>query len=134
MVRHARKSVEKSVAFFPGYVFVSLDLATERWRPINATVGVRSLVMQGGRPMACPSGLIEGMQILSDASGVMNEQPILTKGSHVRVLVGPFAEVLGMLTRIEGAGRVWVLLELMQSQVAVQMDACDLAPVTPAGR
>lgn len=130
MVRHARKTIEKSVAFFPGYVFVSLDVATERWRSINSTVGVRSLVMQGGRPMACPSGLIEGLQLMADASGVLNERPMLTEGSHVRVLVGPFAEMLGTLTRIEGAGRVRVLLELMQSQIAVQMDARDLTPAS----
>ncbi|MCX5576716.1 transcription antiterminator NusG [Kaistia terrae] len=126
MVRHARKAFEKSVAFFPGYIFVSLDLAADRWHPINSTIGVRSLIMQGGRPMACPSGLIEGMQILADSSGVMNEQQMLAEGSQVRVLVGPFAEMIGTLTRAEGAGRVRVLLDLMQTQVAIQMDARDL--------
>lgn len=129
MVRHARKTVEKSVAFFPGYVFVSLDLATEAWRPINATVGVRSLIMQGDRPMACPVGLVEGMQRLADESGLLNEQPILTEGSTVRVLVGPFAEMVGTLTRLEGAGRVRVLLDLMHSQIAIQMPSRDLTPL-----
>ncbi|MFI5411076.1 transcriptional activator RfaH [Kaistia sp. UC242_56] len=130
MVRHARKTVEKSVAFFPGYVFVALDLETERWRPINATVGVRSLVMQAGRPMACPAGLVESMQLLSDASGLINENPLLTEGGAVRVLVGPFAEMVGTLTRLEGAGRVRVLLDLMHSRVAIQMASRDVTPIT----
>lgn len=129
MVRHARKTVEKSVAFFPGYLFIALDLETERWRPINATVGVRSLIMQGGRPMACPTGLVEGMQLLSDASGLVNEQPMLTEGGAVRVLVGPFAEMVGTLTRLEGTGRVRVLLDLMHSQVAIQMASRDVTPI-----
>lgn len=129
MVRHARKTVEKSVAFFPGYIFVSLDLATERWRSINGTVGVRSLIMQGGRPMACPFGLIENLQLMSDAAGLVNEQSGLAEGGSVRVLVGPFAEMVGTLTRLEGASRARVLLDLMQSQVVVQMDSRDLAPL-----
>jgi len=129
MVRHARRTVEKSVAFFPGYIFVSLDLATERWRAINGTVGVRSLIMQGDRPIACPPGLVEDLQRLTDESGVLNEQPGLTEGGTVRVLVGPFAEMVGTLTRLEGAGRVRVLLDLMQNGLAVQMDSRDLTPL-----
>lgn len=128
MVRHARKTVEKSVAFFPGYIFVSLDLATERWHSINGTVGVRSLIMQGGRPIACPAGLIENLQLASDAAGLVNEQSRLAEGGPVRVLVGPFAEMVGTLTRLEGSSRARVLLDLMQSQVVVQMDSRDLEP------
>jgi transcription antitermination factor NusG len=130
MVRHARRTIEKNVAFFPGYLFVSLDLATDRWRPINGTVGVRSLIMQGDSPLACPVGLIENMQDASDADGLVNEQAGLVEGGVVRVLVGPFAEMVGTLSRLEGASRARVLLALMQSQVAVQMDVRDLTPLT----
>jgi len=129
MVRHARRTTEKNVAFFPGYLFISLDLATDRWRPINGTMGVRSLLMQGDRPLACPVGLIEKMQDVSDANGLVNEQAGLVEGGAVRILVGPFADMVGTLVRLEGAGRARVLLEILHGEVGVQLNVGMLSPL-----
>src|ERR1700694_1974440 len=38
--RHARKLETILAPFFPGYLFVSLDLARDRWRSVNGTFGV----------------------------------------------------------------------------------------------
>ncbi len=39
-VRHARRLRVTLSAFFPGYLFVRLDLARDRWRSVNGTLGV----------------------------------------------------------------------------------------------
>lgn len=128
MVRHARRVVEKRVAFFPGYLFVSLDLSTDRWRPINGTIGVRSLLMQGSRPQACPVGLVESLRAMADADGLVDERSALVEGEAVRIRVGPFADMVGTLAAIERAGRARVLIDILNGTVAVRMGVTNLSP------
>src|SRR5256885_14696986 len=56
--RHARKLESVRVPFFPGYLFVRLDLSRDRWRSVNGTLGVVHLVMQGQHPVPAPPGII----------------------------------------------------------------------------
>ena len=60
-VRHARKLTNVLAPFFPRYIFVELDLTFHRWRSVNGTFGVRSLVMQGETPHPVPRGIVETM-------------------------------------------------------------------------
>jgi len=128
VVRHARRRVEKSVPFFPGYIFVSMDIECQRWRSVNGTFGVRSLVMEGERPLHCPTGLVEGLQALVDERGVFNVG--IGPGDTVRVVTGPFAELVGTLVRLDSAGRARVLLRLMRGEVAVTLNTGSLVPVS----
>ena len=52
----------------------------------------------------------------------------LVKGQHVRILSGPFADLVGTLERLDGAGRVQVLLEMMETWVPVTLHRSALAP------
>ena len=47
-IRHARKLRNVLAPLFPGYIFLILNLSTDRWRSVNGTIGVASLIM-GGR-------------------------------------------------------------------------------------
>ncbi|TIT89380.1 MAG: hypothetical protein E5W41_02215, partial [Mesorhizobium sp.] len=49
-IRHARRTYTRTAAYFPGYMFVALDVTQQRWRAVNGTIGVRSLIMRGDRP------------------------------------------------------------------------------------
>lgn len=131
-VRHARRLHEKRSAFFPGYIFVSLDLMRDRWRAVNGTLGVRSLIMRGDRPSPCPVGLVEHFLTLTDANGVLNFEPELTPGQDVRVVRGPFSSLSGRLVKLSENGRAQVLLAIMNGNIAVTMAARDIAP-RPAG-
>ncbi|WP_187970273.1 transcription termination/antitermination protein NusG [Aquibium microcysteis] len=128
-VRHARRLVTRSAAFFPGYVFVRIDVDLDRWRSINATRGVRSLIMQAERPVACPRGLVEGLIDAADANGVIETRPLLQPGQKVKVRTGPFAEFVGTLEQLDNAGRARVLLQIMSGERAVRMAGHDLEAV-----
>ena len=52
-VRHARKVRDTLTPLFPGYIFVIIDLSKHRWRSINGTFGVASLIMGAGSPCLC---------------------------------------------------------------------------------
>lgn len=125
-VRHARRRMERRVALFPGYLFVRFDIGQCAWRSINGTLGVRSLVMAGERPLPAPRGLVESFIELSDKAGLM--QTALECGQRVEILSGPFASWVGTVERLDGKGRVFVLLRLMNGESAVAMDRSALWP------
>ena len=126
-VRHARRFRTARAPFFPGYLFVRLDLQRDRWRSVNGTFGVACLVMAGDRPAAVPRGVVEALRAWSDAAGFISSARDFSPGQKVRVHAGPFAEKVGTLHRLDGHGRVQVLLELMGAQVPVDIAECALS-------
>ncbi|MDB5453918.1 MAG: transcription antiterminator NusG [Caulobacteraceae bacterium] len=126
MARHARRLTERLVGYFPGYLFVSLDLRADRWRSVNGTIGVRGLIMGADRPAAAPAGLVEALQGQADARGCLAPPPAYGPGDRVRLLSGPFADLVGTLDRLEGLARVRILIELVNGVVPVVADSHDV--------
>ena len=124
--RHARKIDTVLSPLFPGYLFVKLDITRDRWRSGNGTFGVARLVMQCDTPAPAPVGVVEALRNACDALGVLNWQPELTLGQSVRVLNGAFADLVGELDRLDGAGRVRVLLDIMGGRVPVLLPREDV--------
>lgn len=127
-VRHARKFRTVRAPLFPNYLFVALDLQRHRWRSVNGTFGVARLLMMGELPTPVPAGVVEPLVALSDASGLIHFDKGLKPGQKVKILSGPFAEMIGVLERIDGAGRVKLLLDVMGGKIPVLTTAALLAP------
>lgn len=108
--------------FFPGYLFVELNLAREGWRSINGTVGVSRLVQFGRDPSPVPSGLVEDLIERTDANGVLGFEDALSPGDKVRIVGGGFDGLIGELVSLDGVGRVGVLMDLMSRKVIVEAD------------
>lgn len=125
-VRHARRLIERHVPLFPGYIFVAFDVADCPWRSVNGTFGVRSLVMAGERPIPVPPGLVERFIEMTDNSGLMGAE--LRAGQRVEILSGPFAQLVGTIERLDGKGRVCVLLRLLNGESPVLMARSALWP------
>ena len=115
--RHARKIDSVLVPFFPGYLFVMLDLTRDRWRSVNGTYGVAGLVMQGDKPVSVPRGIVEALQESCDDAHVLRWEPELKPGQPVRILTGAFADLIGELDRLYASARVRVLLDLLGGRV-----------------
>ena len=120
-IRHARKLTNVQAPYFPCYTFIELDLTLHRWRSVNGTFGVRSLVMQGETPQPVPQGIIEAMMASVNDSGLLHLENNLKIGSEVRLVAGPFAEQLGILDRLDDSGRVRVLLKIMGATIPVHV-------------
>jgi transcriptional antiterminator RfaH len=127
-VRHARTLRNVLSPLFPGYIFVILDLAVHRWRTVNSTIGVASLIMGAEQPTPVPIGIVEALMISSETSGLIRFDSSLEIGQKVRILSGPFAEALCRLVHLDDKGRVRVLLEFMGTQVTAQLDRSCVAP------
>jgi transcriptional antiterminator RfaH len=127
-VRHARKLRTVSAAFFPRYLFVTLDLRRDRWRSVNGTFGVSTLIMAGELPCPAPHGIVESMLAAADAQGMLQLHSDLKVGAPVRLAAGPFAEQLGILDRLDDSGRIRVLLNMFGRQVVVSVNRAHALP------
>jgi len=107
--------------FFPSYAFVRLDIARDRWRSINGTIGVARLVSFGSEPIALPHGLIERLRRLCGEDGELTFDEELHSGDRVRIVGGPLDTLCGLLVRAEPGKRVTVLLELLSSATQVKL-------------
>ena len=120
--RHARKIDVVLAPFFPGYLFVHLDLKRDQWRKVNGTYGVGRLVMQGEAPAPAPRGVVEALREACDESGVLRlPGDELKPGQSVRIVAGPFSDFVGEIDRLEDSERVRVLLDIMGGGVPVML-------------
>ena len=125
--RHARQLRTTLTPIFPGYVFVILDLTRDRWLSVRSTVGVLRLFTQDGHPVPVPAGIVEAL--IDRTNGEFTPLDAgLVKGQNVRILTGPFADFVGTLERLDAAGRVQILLQMMGTAIPVAMHRSALAP------
>ena len=127
-VRHARKTAAVLRPLFPGYVFVCMDLGQQRWRAINGTFGVISLVQFGAAPLPISTVIINAIREREDAVGAVNVMPDgLKAGDQVRVREGAFADYTALLEEVSDDKRVILLLDLMGRAVRVSVPMESLA-------
>jgi transcriptional antiterminator RfaH len=127
-IHHARKSETVLAPLFPHYLFVVLDLERDRWRAVNGTRGVISLIMHGGLPAPVRSGVIETLLASSTPEGEVRFCSEMTPGSRVRLVAGPFAGQLGILRDLSRSGRVRVLIEMMGAHIATEIGDTGVVP------
>lgn len=125
-VRHARQLRTVRTPAFPGYLFVALDLERDRWRSVNGTSGVLSLIMGDDSPMPVPEGVVEALVGYVDDRGLCRFDRDLAEGQSIRVIAGPFAEAIGQLVKLDAHGRVRVLLEIMGGKVMTLLEQASL--------
>ncbi|WP_394729443.1 transcription termination/antitermination NusG family protein [Altererythrobacter sp. GH1-8] len=113
MKARAGRTVAVREALFPGYVFVRLDMARDRWRSINGTIGVSRLVMFGDMPARLPDGFIDGLIARQDEDGVVAFDSAMKPGDQVRIVGGALDDVTGALLTGDGPARVMVLIDLL---------------------
>src|SRR5262249_13063926 len=119
--RHARRRMPVTPPLFPRYMFLSLDPGRDRWLSVRSTAGVSSLFTCEDRPVPVPNGVVEALVARTDEAGLALFDAGLAMGQTVRILSGPFADFVGTLERLDGAGRVRVLLTMMGTAVPVTL-------------
>jgi transcriptional antiterminator RfaH len=123
--RHARKLDFTAKPLFPRYMFVTIDVATQRWRSIQSTFGVARLVSNGDYPAAVPDGVVDALKAREDDKGFvrMDVGAAFAPGDKVRVVAGAFMDSAGLFNGLADHDRVSVLLEMLGRKVRVLLDA-----------
>jgi transcriptional antiterminator RfaH len=122
---HARKIEKIAAPLFPRYMFVNIDIATQRWRSVQSTYGVSHLVLNGSDPVPVAGAVINELKAREDAGGFvkLDSRAKFTIGEKVRVVAGVFAENLGLFDGMADRDRVAVLLDLLGRKVRVSIEA-----------
>jgi transcriptional antiterminator RfaH len=96
---HARKMDTVMRPLFPRYLFVAIDLATQRWRAIHSTLGVSHLVCWSGRPASVEDEVIDALKAREDEGGFIKlvHRSALSPGDKVRFVRGAFADSLALV-------------------------------------
>ncbi|MBN2751152.1 MAG: hypothetical protein JXQ84_00435 [Rhodospirillaceae bacterium] len=116
--RHARRIDVVEAPFFPGYLFVELDLDRDAWSSINGTYGVRRLLCQRETPACLPDGFIPALeQAIKQQSQPLPLDDGLLPGKKVRLVDGAFVDSVGTLLRLEPKYRVALLLNILGTDV-----------------
>lgn len=112
---------------FPGYLFVKVPDNKRQWQSINATYGVSRLVaLESGRPTPVAPRLVLELRNRMSANGLLQPVADLKTGDLVRVVSGPFYDVLAKIEAVPEQGRIYVLLDLMGRYVKTELAASDV--------
>jgi transcriptional antiterminator RfaH len=129
--RHARKVREVLRPLFPGYVFIAIVPARQRWRPILSTTGIRTLVRFGDSLGVLPHRFVETLRSCEceGAVSIIHSVSGYAPGDRVRLCDGPFEGVIATVLSVEEHARLQILMHLLNRGVRVRVPAGLVAPV-----
>lgn len=122
-LRHSLE--EKNIPLFPAYLFVNMNVAADRWRSVNGTRGVKTLLMTNSQtPLALPVGVIERLEKQCAVGGFIEvagvAQASYEPGSPIEIIAGPLAGSIG--TCMESTSSVIkVLLDILGRETVVSL-------------
>jgi transcription antitermination factor NusG len=121
--------------YFPGYVFLQVDLEHHKASTLQWMPGATGFVSFDGIPARVPDGLIPTLRQRVDAINTSGGELLhgVMPGDQVRIVGGPFAGYEAIFdARLPGTERVRVLLTLLQQrrQFPVELDAGQIQKST----
>ena len=109
----------KERPFFPGYMFVKVDLNVTGADTLRWTEGTYGLVQFGNEPKSVPDDLIEELQehLRNYAAALAIEKPEFERGDKVHIVEGLFEGYDAIFDmHLSGKDRVQVLLAYLHQQ------------------
>lgn len=127
--RHARRVDHVLAPVFPGYLFVRFDSERDAWHPINGTLGVKRLVSAANcRPQPMPGQAMQALLARCRGDVISGLFATLEPGQAVRLVSGPFANVLAHVEELDDSGRVRVLLDMLGGSAPLTVRIAALGP------
>lgn len=119
IISHARKVTTVIQPLFPRYIFVKIDLHSQRWASINYTYGINRLVSMNNIPVKVSKEVISDIKLQEDNDGLMNISYAQTfkEGDEVKIYDGIFSGVTGLFLGLTDNDRVKVLLNLLGKEI-----------------
>lgn len=120
------------IPFFPGYMFIHLDMDKANPNHWRFTPGVRYIVSYGEEPITVDEQLIRTIRQELAAMEARREQPRgrFKRGDRVRVTSGPFQDLVAIFDGpSEPAERVQILLQVMSRYKRIRISQSSLEKV-----
>jgi transcriptional antiterminator RfaH len=118
-VRTVNPRARKVRPYFPGYLFIHVDLEETGLSALQWMPGASGLVAFGGQPASVPDTMINAIRNRVDQVNVAGGEVLigLKKGETITIRSGPFDGYEAIFdTRLSGNDRVRVLLNLINRQ------------------
>jgi transcriptional antiterminator RfaH len=131
-VQAANPRARRIRAYFPGYVFVHLDLERSGTFSLQYIPGAAGLVSFGGEVADVPDGLVHAIRRRVEEINIAGGElfDVLKQGQTVVIHSGPFAGYEAIFdARLPGSDRVRVLLKLLKNrQMQVDLPVGQVQP------
>jgi transcription termination/antitermination protein NusG len=112
-----------SRTFYPGYIFIQMDMTDESWHLVKDTPKVSGFV--GGRhPAPVPeSEIAQIAQQVAEGAAKPKPKVVFEQGDHVRVIDGAFANFTGTVEEVNpDKQKVKVLVSIFGRATPVELD------------
>lgn len=118
------KKATRSRKFFPGYIFVQMDLTDETWHLVKSCSKVTGFIGGGNRPPAVPEHeVMKVTQQMETGAEKAIPKVKFTLGESVTVIDGPFSNFNGTVEEInQEKGKVKVLVSIFGRPTPVELD------------
>lgn len=99
-VRSGRKKVSQR-KFFPGYIFIEMELNEKTWFLIRGTPGITGFIGMGRMPSPLPDEELQAILTKSLQTQVKPSPKIVfEKGEAIRIVDGPFVNFNGTIEEV----------------------------------
>ena len=119
--RHARRTILKRNAFFPGYLFLHLIPSKCSWITIASTLGARGPIKFGNYIPPVPDEVIDSLLRREDENGIISiKRKTIDNskvGDKVNVSFPNNMKYAGIFQMRRGKDRAMILLDIMSKQV-----------------
>ncbi|RME16456.1 MAG: transcription termination/antitermination factor NusG [Bdellovibrio sp.] len=118
------KKATRSRKFFPGYLFVQMDLNDQTWHLVRGTNKISGFVGGKGRPPEVPEAEVARVTKQMETGAEKPKAKInFSIGESVTVIDGPFNNFNGTVEEInEEKGKVKVLVSIFGRPTPVELD------------
>ena len=108
-----------SVPVFPSYIFISSP-HNERYEALGVR-GIIKYVSFNGKPAIIKDEHIESIKKMMVGEIQVHEGVNLVAGARIRITEGPFTGAEGILQKVNGRSRLFVLIECLNRSVSVNI-------------
>jgi transcriptional antiterminator NusG len=110
--------------FFPGYIFVNMELDEETWHVVKDTPKVTGFVGHSTSPPEVPASEVEAIKQQMEEGALRPKPKVLFEvGEAVKVVDGPFQDFNGTVEEVRPEkGKVRVLISIFGRATPVELD------------
>jgi transcription termination/antitermination protein NusG len=127
-ITKGKKSTIKE-KLFPGYVLVRMIVSDDSWLAVRTTAGVTGFVGTADQPTPLPPKEVEAITAFGQQSAP-KFHTAYTVGEAIRIIEGPFADLLGTVSQIDDArGKVTALVSIFGRETPVELDFLQVAKI-----
>jgi transcriptional antiterminator NusG len=127
-ISKGKKSTIKE-KIFPGYMLVKMIVTDNSWLAVRTTQGVTGFVGTGNNPTPIPQKEVDAILAFA-LQAAPKFQAAFSLGEAVKIIEGPFTDLLGTVRTIDEAkGKVEVLVSIFGRETPVELDFLQVSKI-----